>query len=151
MLEVASGIYQLILPNPAYAALRYVNVYLVRGSNGYLLIDTGWDDGGFASLQRQLTKIGIDFKDIAQIVVTHTHPDHYGLANRLKQLSGAKLACHYLETEAIKLAFKAIKSAIERNPYTGSGVDAVIITSDSYRRLTDDQLLKIVKSGEVNN
>ena len=55
------------------------------------------------------------------------------------------------ETEAIKLAFKAIKSAIERNPYTGSGVDAVIITQDGYRRLSDAELLKIVKTDEVNN
>lgn len=102
MIEVAPGIYQLILPNPAYAALRYVNVYLVQGSNGYLLIDTGWSDEALASLQKQLTKIGIGFEDITQIVVTHTHPDHYGLAGRLKQLSGAKLALHYLEIDVIE-------------------------------------------------
>jgi len=102
MIEVSPGIYQLILPNPAYAALRYVNSYLVRGSNGYLLIDTGWGDEALASLQKQLTKIGINFEDINQIVVTHAHPDHYGLAGRLKQLSGAKLALHYLEIGVIE-------------------------------------------------
>lgn len=102
MIKVAPGIYQLILPNPTYAALRYVNTYLVQGSDGYLLIDTGWSDEALASLQKQLTKIGIGFEDIAQIVVTHTHPDHYGLASRLKQLSGAKLALHYLEIDIIE-------------------------------------------------
>ena len=74
--------------------------------------------------------------------------------------SGSQLAWGLLENsykedltedEAIKLAFKAIRSAIERNPYTGSGVDAVVISKDGYRRLTDEELLKIAKSGEVNN
>ena len=102
MIEVAPGIYQLILPNPAYAALRYVNAYIVRGNDGYLLIDTGWDGEALASLQKQLTKIGIGFEDITQIVVTHSHPDHYGLASRLKQLSGAELALHYLEIDVIE-------------------------------------------------
>ncbi len=106
MLEVAPGIYQLILPNPPQATPRYVNAYLVRGSNGYLLLDTGWQNKALASLQKQLTKIGIGFEDITQIVITHTHPDHYGLAGRLKQLSDAKLALHYLETNVIKSRFK---------------------------------------------
>ena len=102
MIEVAPGIYQLILPNPAYAALRYVNAYLVQGNDGYLLIDTGWDDEALVSMQKQLTKIGIGFKDISQIVVTHSHPDHYCLAGQLKQLSGAKLALHHLEINVIE-------------------------------------------------
>ncbi|NVM55301.1 MAG: proteasome subunit beta, partial [Candidatus Helarchaeota archaeon] len=55
------------------------------------------------------------------------------------------------EPEAIKLAFKALRSAIERNPYTGSGIDAVIISRDGYRRLNDTELLKIVNKDEVNN
>ncbi len=54
------------------------------------------------SLKRQLAEIGIDFEDISQIVVTHIHPDHYGLAGRLKQLSHAKIYLHYLEKNLIK-------------------------------------------------
>ena len=102
MIEVAPGIYQLILPNPPHTTPRYVNAYLIRGSYGYLLLDTGWEEEALVSLQKQLNKIGIGFEDITQIVITHTHPDHYGLASRLKQLSGAKLAWHYLETDIIE-------------------------------------------------
>ncbi len=54
------------------------------------------------------------------------------------------------EAQAVKLAFKAIRSAIERNPYTGNGVDAAIINHAGYRRLSEDELNKIVNS-EVNN
>ncbi len=53
------------------------------------------------------------------------------------------------EIEAIKLAFKAIRSAIERNPYTGNGIDTVVISRDGYKKLTEPELLKIVN--EVNN
>ena len=105
MIKVSPGIYQLVVPNPAYAALRYVNAYLVQGKDGYLLIDTGWDDAALVSMQKQLTKIGIGFKDISQIVVTHSHPDHYGLAGQLKQLSGANLAFHHLEIDIIKYRY----------------------------------------------
>ncbi len=53
------------------------------------------------------------------------------------------------ENEALKIAYKALKSAIERNPYTGSGIDAVIISRDNYKRLTDVELVKQVE--EVKN
>lgn len=96
MIKIIPGIYQIQLPLPN-ASLEYVNTYLAQGDNGYLLVDTGWNtDEAFGSLERQLIEIGIDFEDISQIIVTHIHPDHYGLAGRLKQLSKAKLALHHL-------------------------------------------------------
>lgn len=97
MIEVTPGIYQLPLPmiNPSSG---HVNTYLVQGDNEYLLIDTGWNtEEAFDSLKKQLAENDIKFKDIRQIVVTHVHPDHYGLAGRLKQLSGATLAMHHIE------------------------------------------------------
>jgi len=109
MTEVTPGIYQLPLPisdNP----LGYTNTYLVQGDDGYLLIDTGWkSEEALNSLQGQLAEIGIGFKDISQIVITHIHPDHYGLAGRLKQLSNAKIALHYLEEDLIEEYINADK------------------------------------------
>jgi glyoxylase-like metal-dependent hydrolase (beta-lactamase superfamily II) len=100
--EVVPGIYHLPLPIPAPSP-DHVNAYLVRDDNECLLIDTGWDTKeAFDSLKAQLTEIGISFEDISQIVVTHIHPDHYGLAGRLKQLSQARIAMHYLEKDFIK-------------------------------------------------
>ena len=55
------------------------------------------------------------------------------------------------ELEALKIAYKALKSAIERNPYTGSGIDAVIISKDEYKRLTDSELMDFMKENEVKN
>lgn len=101
MNEIISNIYRLQLPLPDNP-LGYVNTYLVQGDNGCLLIDTGWDnEQTLNSLKEQLAEIGSHLEDISQIVATHIHPDHYGLAGRLKQLSQAKIALHYLERDLI--------------------------------------------------
>jgi glyoxylase-like metal-dependent hydrolase (beta-lactamase superfamily II) len=104
MTEVEPGIsihrLQLPLPN---SSLGYVNAYLVEGDNGCLLVDTGWNtEETFDSLKKQLTEIGFNPEDISQIAVTHVHPDHYGLAGRLKRLYNTKLALHYLEKDFIE-------------------------------------------------
>lgn len=102
MTEVISGIYQLQLPLTD-SHLGHVNTYLIQGDDGHLLIDTGWNTSeAFDSLKKQLAEIGTEFEDISQIVVTHIHPDHYGLVGRLKHLSTAKLALHYLEKDSIE-------------------------------------------------
>lgn len=102
MKEIIPGIHQLQLPLPV-SSPAYVSVYLVQGSDGYLLIDTGWNtEEAYSSLEKQLAEIKAGFEDISQILVTHIHPDHYGLAGRLKQLSGAKLFMHHLEENLIE-------------------------------------------------
>ncbi len=101
MKEVLPGIFRLQVPIPNNP-LEFTNVYLVRAAAGCLLVDVGMDtDDAFAALERQLVEIGVSFKDIAQIVVTHAHMDHYGLAGRVKELSGARLALHRIESESI--------------------------------------------------
>jgi glyoxylase-like metal-dependent hydrolase (beta-lactamase superfamily II) len=95
--EIVTGIYQLQIPIPNNP-LGNTNVYLVKGDDRHLLIDAGYGNiEAFQSLNDQLTEIGVDPADISQIVVTHAHFDHYGLTDRLRQVSRAKIALHYLE------------------------------------------------------
>jgi glyoxylase-like metal-dependent hydrolase (beta-lactamase superfamily II) len=100
-MEIVQGVHQIKLPLPA-GALDHNNAYLIEGSNGNLLIDTGFDTPeAFAALRDGLRFSGFGFKDITQIVVTHIHPDHYGLADKLKQMSGAKVALSEVEAKFI--------------------------------------------------
>lgn len=100
-MEIVRGVHQIKIPIPE-SSLEHINVYLVEGDEGNLLIDTGWNTpNAFEALKQQLRDSGFGFKDITQIVVTHVHPDHYGLAGRLTQLSGAKLALHEAELSLI--------------------------------------------------
>jgi len=85
------------------AILRYTDAYLIQGSHGWLLIDTGVDTAdAFDALETQIKGVGLSFADISQIVLTHTHLDHYGLAGKVKQLSQARLVFHQAENALIE-------------------------------------------------
>jgi proteasome beta subunit len=48
------------------------------------------------------------------------------------------------EEEAVKLAHKAISTSIRRDVYTGDGVDIVLVDKKGYRKLTDQEISKII-------
>lgn len=102
MKEIISGIYQLEMPLPNNP-LGHVNIYLVRAGEECLLVDTGWDtEESLGSLRGQLAELGLSLESISRIVGTHIHPDHYGLAGKLRQLSKSPIFLHYLEVDLIK-------------------------------------------------
>lgn len=114
MEESTPGIFRIPLPLPANVDLDHINTYLVRGQNGCLLIDTGWNTPKtFDTLKEQLDEIGVAFSDISQIVLTHVHPDHYGLAGRLKQLAPASVAMHELEVPFIESRYVKMDNLLE--------------------------------------
>ncbi len=79
---VAPNIYQVQIPLPF--ALRIVNCYLLRGSQGWAVVDTGLNTAAARTAwQQTFTELQIRPRHIEQIVLTHTHPDHYGLAGWL--------------------------------------------------------------------
>lgn len=101
-MEITPGVYQLKLPIPDNP-LGFLNSYVIRGDKGCLLVDTGWDtDEGFRQLKTQLREIGLSLDDIATVVITHVHPDHYGLAGRIKQNSPTRFAFHLWEKALIE-------------------------------------------------
>ena len=102
-MEIAPGIYQLKIPIPDNP-LGNLNCYLIEGKNGWLMIDTGWNTTeAFNSLQMGLKELGLTLTDISTIIVTHVHPDHFGLAGRIKQVSPRTyLLIHRWESDLIE-------------------------------------------------
>lgn len=93
VVEVVEGIYQIRLPLPF--ALRIVNCYLLRGPDGWTLVDTGIHTAeGEATWQRVFAELKLSISDIEQLVLTHVHPDHFGMAGWLQSLAAE--AGHYL-------------------------------------------------------
>lgn len=83
--EVAEDIIQVQLPLPF--ALRSVNCYLLRGNNGWTILDSGLNlPAGQAAWQAAFAALNINPGDIQQIMLTHFHPDHYGMAGWLQRL-----------------------------------------------------------------
>jgi glyoxylase-like metal-dependent hydrolase (beta-lactamase superfamily II) len=69
-----------------------VNVWLLRG-DPVTLVDTGpADDRALAALERGLRAQGLRLEDVEQVLATHHHLDHVGLAATIRQRSGASVA-----------------------------------------------------------
>jgi glyoxylase-like metal-dependent hydrolase (beta-lactamase superfamily II) len=95
--ELLPGIWRLPLPLRD-SPLGHVNTYLVRSDDGYLLVDCGWDTADtLRTLEGHLRALDIRMPDVRHLVITHIHPDHYGLAGRLREISSADLSFHRLE------------------------------------------------------
>jgi glyoxylase-like metal-dependent hydrolase (beta-lactamase superfamily II) len=75
-----------------------INAYLIEGTEGNMLIDSGWNTPeAYGAMTGELKNYGFTLKDISHIVITHIHPDHCGLAGKIKQLSGADISMNEIE------------------------------------------------------
>ena len=105
-MQVAEGIFQVQLPLPF--PLRIVNSYVLRDGDGWTIIDTGINYlAGRAAWQAALVKLEIAPKMIQRIILTHAHPDHYGMAGWLAEQSGAPVQLAPLEQEFVITAWHA--------------------------------------------
>ena len=148
--EVLPGVCLVALPLPF--ELGSINVYLVQLADGYLLVDCGMDtDACFEALWMALAERGVAWHDIRQILLTHVHPDHMGLAPRLLKLTGAKLLLHAHDAEYLNV----LAEAAQYREWAGgvlrrSGVPADLISKidsgaqeihKNFQRLEPDILL----------
>lgn len=78
-------------------------VYAVEGADGSLaLIDPGWSaDGEVDEVRDALSAIGRSLDDVSLVAVTHLHADHLGVAAAIRRATGARVAMHGLEVEAL--------------------------------------------------
>jgi glyoxylase-like metal-dependent hydrolase (beta-lactamase superfamily II) len=70
--------------------LRWVNGYVIRGKDGCTVIDPGLRTPEAEQMWlRTFRELGLSPGDVEQIVLTHHHPDHYGLAGWMQQQTHA--------------------------------------------------------------
>ena len=87
--ELARDVLRITLPLPF--RLRSINIYLVRGADGYALVDTGIDTPESRdAFDEARAHAGLRAAEIRDVFVTHMHPDHIGLSGRLAA-SGARI------------------------------------------------------------
>lgn len=80
-----------IIPIPVLGR-HAVNAYLLLGRRP-VIVDAGTPGSG-RKIHDQVAQHGVDPKDIALIVLTHGHIDHFGAATELHRLTGAPIAGH---------------------------------------------------------
>ena len=102
------GIHKITVPTPF--AVGPVNLYLVEGEP-LTLVDAGpLTDEALTLLESELYVRGYALSDLERIVITHTHPDHFGLTRRLVEHSGAVVWTHPYNADW----FNDLESAMQR-------------------------------------
>ena len=92
--EVAPGIVRTQLPI-SMPGLGHVNCYLLEDERGIAVVDPGLPgDDSWDHLVDRLTRAGYTVDDVHTVVVTHSHPDHFGGAMRLHHEAGADVVTH---------------------------------------------------------
>lgn len=82
-ITVAPGIHMLGALSPSAA-------YVVETTDGLILVDTGLDsDAG--PLKAEMAKLGLDWRRVRAILLTHVHGDHTGGAQSLRAETGARV------------------------------------------------------------
>jgi glyoxylase-like metal-dependent hydrolase (beta-lactamase superfamily II) len=67
--------------------------YLLKGQDGYLLIDTGYARN-YDTFIDGLARVGVGLDEIKALLLTHGHDDHAGFAARFLEETGARLIVH---------------------------------------------------------
>jgi metallo-beta-lactamase class B len=80
-----------VMDNVYYVGPGSVAVWLVPTSAGLILIDTAQEPYVDYVIDN-IRKVGFDPKNIKYILLSHGHLDHFGGANKIKALSGARVA-----------------------------------------------------------
>jgi glyoxylase-like metal-dependent hydrolase (beta-lactamase superfamily II) len=138
--RLAEGLWSLPVPLPI-DSLRYVYTYVLESPSGAYLVDTGWDTPeAWSALCAGLEHIGYGVADVQGILVTHAHPDHYGLAGRIQEQSGCWIGMHPREADVVR------RQADETDSGAGFG-------SDDYMRqagVPQHELRRLSSSGMPN-
>lgn len=78
------------------------NTYLIEGTRGRLLFDTGWA-GTFEAFCRAMGELRIPVQSIDTILISHYHPDHMGIAQEIAD-RGAVIAAADVQRSYIHAA-----------------------------------------------
>jgi len=113
-MEILNGVHQIKTPAPESASW-YTNIYVIEGGDGHILVDSGWDSQeSLWALQEGVKSANLKLRDIKKVVITHIHPDHYGLSTKIKQICGAQVAIHRIDAGFIFSRYKDFDDLIKK-------------------------------------
>jgi glyoxylase-like metal-dependent hydrolase (beta-lactamase superfamily II) len=92
--SLGDGIHLIPVPLP-FRSPSWVNCYAIETRDGVALIDCGCDwERGRAALDAGLTVSGLAGAPVHTLIVSHLHPDHVGMADRVVAEHQARFVMH---------------------------------------------------------
>lgn len=115
--EVAPGILRAQIPIQ-FTGLGHVNCYLLEDDRGWTAVDPGLPGPPtWKALKDRLRQVGARPKHVHTVVVTHSHPDHFGTAEKLRRESeGTMVAGTQFRTFFDLLEPDVVESPQDREP-----------------------------------
>lgn len=150
-IEVAPGILWARIPLPF--RLNHVNVWLLRESDGWTVIDTGTANAAAREIWDELLTGVLSGAPIVRQVATHGHTDHVGLAGWLYELSGGA-PYHITLVEWLSATVRIDESRSPLGPHSlqfmlSHGCDELTVESfREERRRTNAQMVPLPTSIE---
>jgi glyoxylase-like metal-dependent hydrolase (beta-lactamase superfamily II) len=112
--EVRPGLWSIPVPLP-HNPLRYVLVYAIECDGGLALVDAGWNtEEAWDALRAGMRHVGAGLEDVSAVLVTHIHPDHYGLAGRIREASGAWVGLHPADAAVLPGRYEDVDDLLDR-------------------------------------
>jgi glyoxylase-like metal-dependent hydrolase (beta-lactamase superfamily II) len=89
-----------LAPDVWRAGDAHVNFYLVADGADLTVVDAGLP-GHWSQLAAALATLGRSLQDVHAVLITHAHPDHSGVAERLRTVAHARVWVHALDAPDI--------------------------------------------------
>lgn len=110
----APGVWSVPVPMPDNP-LRFITAYLLESDDGFVMVDSGWSTPeGYRAVLDGLERAGGGIGDVRGVLVTHLHADHFGLAGRIREESGAWVAMHPADSELLVDRYDRVDELLER-------------------------------------
>ncbi|KAF5049811.1 Metallo-beta-lactamase superfamily protein [anaerobic digester metagenome] len=95
------------LPAVVAVPLGATSAFIVR-DQGVLLVDTG-NPGNEAVVLVAMKQAGIRPDEVSLILITHGHQENYGSADALRELTGAPIAVHDADADAVRVGVGGLR------------------------------------------
>lgn len=110
------GVTQVTIPLPF--RLNHVNCFVAEGARGWTIIDAGLN----TEVSRDIWKPIIEQKTVKDIIITHYHPDHFGYAGTLQQLTNAEVWMSEVDKQAGLITWEPDSLEVVRKNYETCGL-----------------------------
>lgn len=142
--SVAPGVFWLRMPLPF--ALDHINLWILQDGAGWTLVDTGLNTDITRAHWEQIIAEGLAGRPVRRVVVTHYHPDHFGLAGWLTRRFGVELWMTEAEFTTAQVVFaqlpgftsEASLALFGRHGLEAERQDAIRGRKHSYRKAIAD-------------
>lgn len=145
--EMAPGILRIQLPIEL-PGLGHVNCYAMEDDRGIALVDPGLPGPKTrAVLKKKLKGAALSYDHVHTVVVTHSHPDHFGQAASIRRATGAEVVTHRSFRTFLDPTAEDDESDVETAPLTSDQLEKATVAAARHEAADPGPLTSVTPWG----